>query len=275
MIRFFAALMFLISPAALADAPQRVVTIGGALTEIVYALDAGDLLVGSDTTSYYPQAAATLPKVGYQRTLSAEGVLSLSPDLVIHSEEAGPPKVLKQLEAAGVMLLRVRAGRSIDDIEANIMAIGAALDRQATADRVVDTLTASAAKLEKATTDLKNRKRVMFILQHTGGAPMVAGRDTAADSVIVLAGAENAVTGYTGYKPLSPEAAVAIAPDIILVTTQGLEQSGGADGVLQMPGVSLTPAAKNKRIVSMDALYLLGFGPRTADAALELHRQIR
>lgn len=275
MIRFFAALMFLISPAALADAPQRVVTIGGALTEIVYALDAGDLLVGSDTTSYYPQAAATLPKVGYQRTLSAEGVLSLSPDLVIHSEEAGPPKVLKQLEAAGVMLLRVRAGRSIDDIEANIMAIGAALDRQATADRVVDTLTASAAKLEKATTDLKNRKRVMFILQHTGGAPMVAGRDTAADSVIVLAGAENAVTGYTGYKPLSPEAAVAIAPDIILVTTQGLEQSGGADGLLQMPGVSLTPAAKNKRIVSMDALYLLGFGPRTADAALELHRQIR
>jgi len=104
---------------------------------------------------------------------------------------------------------------------------------------------------------------------------MVAGRETAADSVIVLAGAENAVTGYTGYKPLSPEAAVAIAPDIILVTTQGLQQSGGADGVLDMPGVSLTPAAKNKRIISMDALYLLGFGPRTADAAMELHRQIR
>lgn len=275
MIRFLAALIILIPQTILAETPQRVVSIGGALTEIVYALDAGDVLVGSDTTSYYPEAAATLPKVGYQRTLSAEGVLSLSPDLVIHSEEAGPPKVLKQLEATGVALLRVDAGRSIDDIKANVRAIGAALDRDAAARRVVADLAASAAKLQKATAGRAGRKRVMFILQHTGGAPMVAGRETAADSVIVLAGAENAVTGYTGYKPLSPEAAVAIAPDIILVTTQGLQQSGGADGVLDMPGVSLTPAAKNKRIISMDALYLLGFGPRTADAAMELHRQIR
>ncbi len=275
MIRFLAALVVLVSLPAFAETPQRVVTVGGALTEIVYALDAGELLVGSDTTSYYPEAAATLPKVGYQRTLSAEGVLSLGPDLVIHSEEAGPPKVLKQLKAAGVDLLPLSAGRSIDDIKANIRAIGAALNRDASARRVVADLEASAAKLKQATATRNGRKRIMFILQHTGGAPMVAGRDTAADSVIALSGAENAVTGYEGYKPLSPEAAVAIAPDIILVTTQGLQQSGGANGVLDMPGVSLTPAAKNRRIISMDALYLLGFGPRTADAALELHRQTR
>ena len=96
-LMYFGLILFSLS--SYAEIPKRVITIGGSLTEIVYALDSQALLVGSDTTSYYPEAAEELPKVGYQRTLSAEGILSLDPDLVIVTEEAGPPAVLKQLQS--------------------------------------------------------------------------------------------------------------------------------------------------------------------------------
>ncbi len=121
--------------------------------------------------------------------------------------------------------------------------------------------------------DLKKDKvepRIMFILNHGGGTPMVAGTQTAADSIIALSGAKNVVSEYSGYKPLTPEAAVKMKPDYILVTKMGLEASGGLNAFANIPGINLTQAAKDKRIITMDSLYLLGFGPRTAEAALKL-----
>ncbi len=274
MIRILAILFVFISAAAHADAPKKIVSVGGALTETIYALGAGDLVVGSDTTSYYPPAAASTPKVGYQRALSAEGILSLSPDIVILSEESGPPNVLEQLKSAGVTMLVLDAGRSIGDVKENIKILSETLDKQKEGDSLIAGISKAEADLKVAVAAGKAERSVIFILQHSGGAPMVAGSKTAADSIIKLAGAKNAVTGYEGYKPLSPEAATSLAPEILLVTTQGLEQSGGKASLLAAPGVSLTPAAKNGRIVAMDALLLLGFGPRTAEAALELNRQL-
>ncbi|MDF2366692.1 hemin ABC transporter substrate-binding protein [Sneathiella sp.] len=274
MIRIFTILFVFISAAAHADAPKKIVSVGGALTETIYALGAGDLVVGSDTTSYYPPAAASAPKVGYMRALSAEGILSLSPDLVVLSEESGPPNVLEQLKSAGVPMLVLDAGRTIEDVKENIKILAKTLDKQGEGADLIAGISKAETALKAAVALEKTPKSVMFILQHSGGAPMVAGSRTAADSVIKLAGATNAVTGYEGYKPLSPEAATSLAPDILLVTTQGLEQSGGKASLLAAPGVSLTPAAKNGYVVAMDALLLLGFGPRTAEAALELNRQL-
>ncbi|USG59542.1 ABC transporter substrate-binding protein [Sneathiella marina] len=274
MIKFlFSLSLVFMTSTVLAETPKRVVSVGGALTEIVYGLDAGNLLVGSDTTSYFPAKAAQLPKVGYQRTLSAEGILSLTPDLVILSDEAGPPAVLEQLKTAGVDILQVGAGRSLSDVKESIQVIAVALDKTEQSNFLISSLELASTKLNKAIAAQKDKKRIMFILQHSGGAPMVAGLDTAASSVIELSGAENAVSEYRGYKPLSPEAATAIAPDIILVTTQGLEQVGGKPALLNIPGINLTPAAKRGKVIAMDALLLLGFGPRTADAAIELNRR--
>jgi len=276
MIKILISFIFVItSTLAMAETSKRVVSVGGALTEIVYKLDAGDLLVGSDTTSYFPAEAANLPKVGYQRTLSAEGILSLTPDLVIVTEEAGPSAVFAQLKTAGVELLQLKAGRSLSDIQENIQIIGVALGKSDKSRELAAELEAATAELKKAALNQGTKKRIMFILQHSGGAPMVAGMDTAASSVIELSGAENAVGEYSGYKPLSPEAAIVIAPDIILVTTQGLEQVGGKDSLLKIPGINLTPAAKQGKVIAMDALLLLGFGPRTADAAIELNQRTK
>lgn len=274
MTRILVFLSLFISTAAHADAPKRIVSVGGALTETIYALDAGDLVVGSDTTSYYPPAAASAPKVGYMRALSAEGILSLSPDLVILSEESGPPTVLEQLKSAGVTMLVLEAGRTIGDVKKNIKILAETLEKQGEGESLISEIDGTVSKLQEAIAAQESSKSAMFILQHSGGAPMVAGSKTAADSIIKLAGAENAVTGYDGYKPLSPEAATSLAPDVLLVTTQGLEQSGGEAALLAAPGVSLTPAAKNGHVVAMDALLLLGFGPRTAEAALELNGRL-
>ena len=97
---------------------------------------------------------------------------------------------------------------------------------------------------------------------------MVAGRNTAADGIIRLAGAVNAMTGYEGYKPVNDEALIAARPDVVLAMwrTHPID----AQTVFAHPGFALTPAATKKSLVVMDGLYLLGFGPRTALAARDL-----
>ena len=257
-----------------AHAAERIVSIGGSLTEIVHAIGAKDLLVGSDTTSYYPPAAEKLPKVGYQRSLSAEGILSLDPDLLIMSDESGPPAVLKQLETAGVGFLINKAGRSLDDVKHNIETIAKALDYTDQGRALIESIDATHRELQQVIADNPEPKNVLFIMQISGGAPLVAGTNTAADSMIRLSGASNVVTAYEGYKPLTPESLIALKPDVIIMTDQGLAQAGGKESVLRSPGIAITPAGRNGHIVAMDSLKILGFGPRSAAAALELNRQI-
>jgi iron complex transport system substrate-binding protein len=258
------------APAHANDTPERIISVGGALTEIIYQLGEEDRLVGNDTTSYYPPEAKKLPKVGYQRALSAEGILSLKPDLVILTTEAGPPAVLEQLKTAGVKLLVLEADFTIEGVTSKIEKIANRLDVSAQGQSLISSINYQLSQLEKKIAAQDNKPKVMFILQHGGGAPMVAGSNTAADGIIELSGAENIVSEYEGYKPLTPEALVSNAPDIILVTDRGLEQAGGKKEMLKTPGLALTPAAKNNHIIAMDSLLLLGFGPRTTEAATAL-----
>lgn len=255
---------------AIADS-RRIVAVAGALTEIVHALGAGERLVGVDTTSLYPESLVRdLPKVGYQRTLSAEGLLSLRPSLVLATEEAGPPAVLDHLALAGVPVLRISSHADAGLVPARVRTVGAALglraEAEALASRVEEELAALSGRLARS----EARPAVLFLLAVGQGAPMVAGRDTAADAMIRLAGGRNPVSAYAGYKPLSPEVVIAAAPDLILTTTQGLAQVGGRDALLAQSAFAATPAARQGRVLALDALFLLGFGPRVAQAAREV-----
>ncbi|GIL07268.1 MAG: hypothetical protein AMXMBFR72_03360 [Betaproteobacteria bacterium] len=268
-----AALCLAASRARAADpGAPRVVTVGGALTEIVYALGAEALLVGTDTTSLYPEAARATPKVGYARALSAEGVLSLRPTVLIATAEAGPPAVLAQLEAAGVRLVRGDGGHSIDALLRNVRTVGAALGRSEQARKLAAQVEqqwrATAARIAPRTP----APRVLFVLSHVATNVQVAGEGTAAAAMIALAAARNALTGFSGYRPLTAEAAVAAAPEFILTTTQGAEALGGAERLLAQRGLALTPAARARRVLALDALYLLGFGPRMPQAVAEVAR---
>lgn len=256
--------------ASLAAGALRVVPLGGPVTETVYALGAGDLVVGTDTSSVYPEAATKLPQVGYQRALAAEGVLSLKPDLVLATDEAGPANVLEQLRAAGVRLVLVPSEHSVAGAQAKVRAIAAALDRADGGEKLVADIARQAQDAHAEIEKMAARPAVLFLYARGGATMNVAGQHTAADAMIALAGARNAVTGYDGYKPLTAEAAVAAAPEFILTLDRGLASVGGTERLLTQPGLDATPAGQNKRVVALDDLYLLGFGPRTGAAILDL-----
>jgi iron complex transport system substrate-binding protein len=266
-----AALMLLGATAAQAD---RLVTIGGDVTEIVFALGEGARVVGVDQTSMYPKDATALPQVGYLRNLSAEGILSLKPDLVIAGAHAGPPAVLDQLKDAKIKLVSIPAEESMAGVLAKIDAVAAALG-------VADEAAALKASIERrmavVDTALKSADRgakAMFLLAQGPGGAIAAGKGTAADAMIALAHATNVAAGFEGYKPLTPESAVALAPDTIIVAEHAVAMLGGLDKLKQRPEIAITPAGKNNRIVVMDALLLLGFGPRTPDAVVMLARAV-
>lgn len=262
--------------------PLRVAVAGGAITEVVYALDAGAMLIGSDTTSTYPAAALALPKMGYQRALSAEGVLSLRPDLLLASAEAGPPTAIQQIAAAGVRVITLPEQHDVQSVRDKISGSAKALDLAQRGDRLRQAfdsdwqaaMTAIQAQRRQQASPL----RVLFILSNSGTQAMVAGRDTAADAMIRYAGAVNALggkNGFKGYKPLTAESAIAAAPDVLMTTSEGLAAMGGLEQLLKMPGLALTPAARNRRVIAdMDALLLLGFGPRLPTALRHLSTQL-
>lgn len=257
-------------PLRAAPAPLRVVSANGTLTEIVFRLDAQALLVGADTTSIYPAAARALPMIGYPRQLSAEGVLSLRPTLLLTAAEAGPPAALQQLRSAGVRILQADSHHSIEALRGNVKLLADALQRVERGHALDAELQAEWAATQAMIVPRKPAPRVLFVLSHAANQVQVAGAGTAADAMIRYAGGSNVMASFGGYKPLAAEAAVAAAPDVIVTTQQGLEALGGVDALLARPGLALTPAGKARRVYGPDALALLGFGPRLPQTLREL-----
>ncbi len=253
---------------------SRIVTLGGTITEIVFALGAGERVVGVDASSSFPEAANQLPKVAYHRRLSAEGVLSLRPTLIIATTEAGPPEAIQQLESAGVTVLVLTHEPTVENAIAKIERIAAALNVQARGAALIQALKKELSQVQSSIPHTGAQAKILFLYARGQGTLMVAGQDTSADTMIGLAGGINAVRGYSGYKPLTSEAAVAAAPDVILLMDSGLESVGGTQGLWQLPGLALTPAGKQGRVLSMDGLLLLGFGPRLGQAALALNEAL-
>jgi iron complex transport system substrate-binding protein len=256
------------------SAVQRIVAVGGELTEIVYALGAEARLVGVDTTSRWPVAAHALPKAGYLRTLSVEGILSLAPTLVLCTTHAGPPVVLSQLREAGVPLLVLPAEPSLAGAEAKNRGVAGALGLEPQGEALVRTLR---NRVERALAGIPAGAgpRVLFLMGLQHGAPLAAGEGTSAQAMIELAGGTNALQGFSGYRPVSPEALAEAQPEVLLVSEHALGVMGGTEGILGQPGIELTCAGRQRRLIVMDGLYLLGFGPRLGEAVTDLAQALR
>jgi iron complex transport system substrate-binding protein len=250
--------------------PGRVITVGGALTEIVYALGLEARLVGVDTTSLYPpEALQQKPNVGYMRQLSAEGVLGLNPELIIATEGSGPKETLAVLGEAKVPMITVPETYNEDGILERIRIVARELGVEQRGACLGAAVTKDLAAMRKLRERITDRRRVMFVISFVSGRAMVAGRKTAAHEIIALSGGTNAIDGYDGYKPLSEEAIVAARPDVVLVMQRGRD-SISSETIFANAAFALTPAAKSRSFIAMDGLYLLGFGPRTAAAARDL-----
>ncbi|MEM7431090.1 MAG: ABC transporter substrate-binding protein [Pseudomonadota bacterium] len=249
---------------------DRIAVAGGSITEILYFLGEQDRIVAVDTTSNYPAEALELPSVGYVRALSAEGLISLNPTLIIGEDDMGPPVVLDQIAATGIDHIRLEEIHTADGILAKIRCIAAIIGVSDKAERRIeeqlgDTLRALAAIDHDA-----NKPRAGVILGLRDGVPLGAGLDTSGAGLLAMAGAENVFVDFDGWKPVSLEGMIKSNPRFVVVPQRGVDSAGGKDELLSHPALKLTEAAQTGALVSLDGMAMLGFGPRTLEIAVEL-----
>lgn len=267
MIRILCLSLALATP-ALAD---RVITLGGSVTEIAVALGAESRLVARDTTSNYPASVNALPDVGYIRALSPENILALDPSLILAEGDAGPPEAVEVLKSAGIPFVLLPEATDPAGVSAKIAAVADALGLPAEGAALSATVATDLAAAQSRAAAVTAPKRVLFVLSLQGGGVMAGGEGTEAEGIIRLAGGINAASGFQGYKPMTDEAVLAAQPDAILMMDREGELSIADADVLAQPALSQTPAARTLTILRMDGMLLLGFGPRTPAAATVLH----
>jgi len=254
---------------------QRIISAGSAVTELVIALDATDKLVAVDVTSRFPESNA-LPKIGYHRQLSAEGLIALQPTVIIGSDEMGPDSAVSQLKSANVDVQIVNTEASIDGLLDRIDQIANLTGSQNKAQAVKKDVAEQVNALESNQVTQKDAKTVLFLLLHEGRPANVAGKETTPNAIIELAGGVNPASTLTSFKPLSMESMVEMQPDVILVSGRSYKKMGGADAILKsLPMLAATPAGMNKQIITVDGSALVGgLGLRSLSEAKRLNALI-
>ncbi|MHC4378867.1 MAG: heme/hemin ABC transporter substrate-binding protein [Planctomycetota bacterium] len=255
---------------------ERLVSLSGSVTELLYELEQGDKIVGVDVTSTYPVEQLTeLPKLGHVSQLNMEALLSLQPDLVLAERTDEASAALQQLEAAGVEVLWLDGSFTLDKPLTQAEQISEKLGLDQELESLQKTYEADKAKLQQARQAMENTPKVLFIYARGKGSLMVAGKNTAASAMIELSGGQNAVQSFEGFLALSAEGLMEAQPEVLLLFDSGLQSLGGVEGLLQIPGLALTPAGQQGHIIGMDGLYLLGFTPRAARAAADLSGRLQ
>jgi iron complex transport system substrate-binding protein len=254
---------------------SKILPIGGDITEILYALGLSARIVAVDSTSQFPaEALKQKGNVGYMRALSTEGVLSVGANLIIASERSGPAEVVKALKQTAVPYVEVHDGLSPEGVIEKVRFVARTVEASKEGDELAGKLDAQFKALAEQRAAIKRPVRALFLLNMQGGRATVGGAGTSADAILKLAGAENAAASVNGFKPMVDEALVEMMPDVIVAMKRYSSGSHDTEQVLSMKGMQVTPAGAARRVVTMDGLYLLGFGPRTPAAALDLMREL-
>lgn len=253
--------------------PERVIAVSKQINEFMYAIGAQGVLVGRDLTSVYPPAILKLTSVGYHRALNAEGIISLRPTLFLTDGNFGPAEVSAQLQKVGIPILTIEPGNTVDGAADLLTALGKRFHREQAAATVVAKMKADMSAVLKDTSRWVGKPHPRVLIIHFGQIAnnyLALKRGSIGDQMIRWAGAENAVDSAGGMLRLTPEIIAKTAPDIILATDVGFDRYGSADKFATMPGVDLTPAAKNHRIYRIDETDVMYYGPRTAEAVRRL-----
>ncbi|BBR55905.1 MULTISPECIES: heme/hemin ABC transporter substrate-binding protein [Pseudomonas] len=249
-----------------AELPQRWVSAGGALSEWISALGGERQLVGVDTTSQHPESLKSLPSIGYQRQLSAEGILSLRPDVLVGTEEMGPPPVLAQVRKAGVRVELFSSKAELDAVDDNLQRLGSLLGAEQKAAELTAgyhrQLDALQARVKQAQASQK-APGVLLLVGHAGAKPLIAGLGTSGDWLLRRAGARN-LAEHPGYKNFSVEALAALDPDVLVLSDRSLEGEQALQALLkENPALATSRAVRERRLVALDPTLLVGgLGPR-------------
>jgi iron complex transport system substrate-binding protein len=249
----------------------RIVCIGGTITEILYALGAADRIIAVDSTSQFPpQALKDKRNIGYMRMLSAEGVLSAAPSLLLVMEGSGPPEAIDALIASPVPLVFVDDTPTPEAVVGRVRFLADIVGLADAGNRLAESIRSGFAALDDWRAHHPGKQRVLFVLSMRNGQPVVAGAGTAA--IIGLAGGVNAAANLHGYAPVDDEAVMTLAPDVVLT----MDHAGPAfdEAALDGPAFRLTKAGQSHALIRMDGELLLGFGPRTPAAALDMAQRL-
>lgn len=255
----------------------RIVSLNGTVTELLYEFELDGNIVGVDITSTYPTAAKSIANLGHSSQLNTEAILALKPNLILIDDKMVGNKALNALETSGIKIQVIKIPPTLE----GALEVATQLEKVLGKNLETAVLEARIAKnkktLESILSSAEEHPKVLFIYARGAQAMMVAGKNTFAESVIRLAGGNPIVQEFEEFKPLTPEALLQYQPEVILMFDSGLESlsdavndKSGEEQLLEIPGVLQTPAGKNRQIISMEGLYLSGFGPRSSDAVLEL-----
>ena len=254
---------------------SRIVVLNGDITEVIFAFGLGANVVAVDTSATYPVEAAALPKIGYQRRLSAEGILSMAPTLVIGNENAGPPEALEQVRSTGVPVVILEAVDTVDAGARKLRSVGQALGIADKGEEFAAQLEAEIAEVREAAAQAEERPTAVMLYMRGLDSLFLIGRQHLSHELFEASGAigGGAAAGVMGpFAPLTAEALAAANPDCIVVLTAGLESVGGREGLLRLPGVAETAAAQEGCILDFDDQYFGGGGPRMGQVLMELLR---
>jgi iron complex transport system substrate-binding protein len=256
-----------------ATTPLRIVSTHGTLSEIIVGLGMEKQLVGVDVTSTYPASLGKIPKIGHNRTMSAEGIIALNPDVILYSDQSMmSATLLKQLKATGKKVVFFKHELTKEGAIQLIREVGQYFDAEVQSEKMIRKLQADLVKVSKSNAI---PKKVLFIYARGTGTLMVSGRGTAMDKMIALSGNKNAIQDFNDFKPLTSESLLAANPDVYVLFSSGLESLDGINGLLKVPGVANTIAGRNKKVITMDGQFLTGFGPRLGLAVLELSQKMK
>ncbi|WP_053163328.1 heme/hemin ABC transporter substrate-binding protein [Pseudomonas brassicacearum] len=260
--------------ASAAQLPQRWVSAGGAVSEWVSALGGESKLVGVDSTSQHPESLRALPSVGYQRQLSAEGVLSLRPQILVGTEEMGPPPVLAQIRSAGVQVELFSATPDLPALQGNLRHLGKLLGAEAEAARLFDLYQKQLTQQQARVTEAQRKQKapgVLLLVGSSGGKPLVAGKGTSADWLLQQAGGHNLAT-HSGYKSFSVETLASLNPQVLVFADRALSgEEARAALFRENPILSSTRAARDGRVMELDPTLLVGgLGPRLPQSLMTL-----
>lgn len=256
--------------------PTNIVVAGGSITEILYFIEQENRIIGVDVTSNYPKEAKKLPSIGYVRSLSTEGILSLNPKLILGENDMGPPLVINQLKEINMDLRIIPEEQTSYGIVDKIKCVASILGCIDSADiRVTNDLMPTIMELETLV-DLNesNKKNVMLILSMQGTSPIVAGKGTSGDNFIKMAGAKNVFDSFDGWKPVSEESIINVNPEFFIIPSRDMHKGSNVKNLTTNPIFINTEAGANKNFIFEDSMAMLGFGPRTIDIALKVAKKL-
>ena len=250
--------------------PNRIISAGGSITEIMYALGLGDRIVAVDSSSFYPPKATTLPKVGYFRSLAAEGVMSLKPDMLITARGAGPEIVLEQLESLGVEVKSYeQSNYTLDSWKTLIQEIGAEFDKSKAASELIDSVSKGISNHQEKRDFTNKSVNAVSLLSIGQRGPVAAGSNTVPDLLMSLAGINNVASSLDGYKPFSSELFAEREIDMLLVPSHVVAGLGGEEAICKNQLVKMATSEQCNLFV-MDGLLLMGFGARLDQSVGEM-----